>query len=1153
MKKQVFLLAFMAAIIVSPSVSLAQNGNLFITNYEIEKVLDKQVYSICEDSYQGMLFATRKGILYFDSENWEVIKTPDIPLVIEKDEQGSKIYVGCRNDIGYLEKQAQGHYLYHSLLADSLNPGDVTGIEQTSSDIYFYSNRGVIQVNKIYRNEQNFVLPDSAGYFNGIFTLNNRVFINAWPTGIHDAEDLGLISDEDQEFIGEEEILFGIPYDSKRVLIGTGSNVLYLFDGSRLSEFKAEDQEYLNESFLVGGESINDTSFVVSTILGGCLIINKTNGKTLYTINYHTGLPDDEIFALGFDSNQGIWLSHTYGISRVDPFIPVKNYNTYPGLDGHLFSSTVFNESLYLSTNTGIYKLAEKKQYLEQEILVKVPVSEPPPPVVEEIEEPEPEAETEPEEEVQVQTEGLSKRELRRLQRQENKEDRVEEREQKEKSDVGGAVKEVTQFFSSLVRSEEQPGAKIQQSQREKKALIQKPSFRKKKIYSLQSISHEFVKIDGLDEKSKPLLNYGDRILAGTHAGLYQIVDDKAEQVFPNWYIEFMYLSPVTKKVYVGALGMVYLIRLEDDNWVIEKEFYEIHEDIYSVFEESDSLVWFGGYQNVYKIMSSGDSIMDISRYASGTEDFEPIFVKKIHDDLLFLQADGVYVLHEDSLLEYQAEQLIIDEIPKNHFSDFELPWLLQNNDWLSFGTADSGKIQSNTYLNLFNKVQDIYFDSEGNIWVIHENTLVDKIVASEISGFNQLFGIHIQNISNEKGFEYSIGELDINYRDRSLAFNVSAPNFQKAFSTEYQYIVESLTNEWSHWSTQSTISFPVIPPGKYTLKVRARNILGQVTSEANIDFTIDSPFWSSWWFITLMILCLIGLILLTIRMRVKKLQRDKKILEQKVRERTAEIERQKNEIAAQQKEIMDSIHYAQRIQNAILPKTQMIKELLPENFILFLPRDIVSGDFYWMKSIGDHVIFAAADCTGHGVPGAFMSMLGVSFLNEIVSKGNKLTASSILEDLRNLVKTTLEQTGKENEQKDGMDIALLIYDRKKRVCQYSGAYNPLYIIRNSELIEVKADRMPIGIYIVDEKKFSNHELKLQKNDCLYVFSDGFADQIGGEKGKKLLTKTMKNFLVEIHTEPMSKQKEILDKRLREWMGEYEQVDDILMAGLRIT
>ena len=1146
MKKDLLLLLFsLYVIFLSGELSYSQNGNLFITNYEIEKVLDKQVFSICEDSYMGMLFATRKGILYFDSENWEVIKTPDIPLVIAKEEQGSRIFVGCRNEIGYLEIQPQGHYLYRSFLADSLNQGDVITIAQTTSDIFFSTSMGVIQVNKMYNNKQDFILPDTSSYFNGLFKLNNRVYINVWPSGIHDIESMSLVSSEDQDFIAEEEILFGIPFDRERVLIGTNSNELYLFDGSRLSEFKIEDQTYLNESYLIAGENINDTSFVVSTILGGCLIINKTSGKTLYTINYYTGLPDDEIYALGFDSNQGIWLSHIYGISRVDPFIPVKNYNTYPGLEGHrLFSSTISNNNLYLSTSNGIYKLAENKKYMEQEIIVKVPVTKPTSPKKEVTEE----AEIGAESKTKKQDEKLRNKEFRILRRQQKK----QKRQEKEKSEVQETVQKVTGFFSSLVKTVGKTD--IQQSKREKIAQIKQASYRKKKIYSLQSISHEFTKIEGLDEKSKPLLNYGDRILAGTHTGLYQIIDDKAKQVFPNWYIEFMYLSPITQRVYVGTLDKVYLINLVGNKWVIEKEFDEIEENIYSVYEESEGLVWFGGYQNVYKIATSGDSIVDISYYPSVADDFEPIFIKKIQDDILFLQSEGIYTLHKDSLVEYQTDHLQIDEIPRNHFSDFELLWLLQNNDMISYGAADSGKIQSKTYLNLFNNVQDVYFDPAGNIWVIHENIMVDKIMASVTSEFNQLFDIHFQNITNEKEFEYSIGDLDISYRDRSLAFNVSANGFQKSNSTQYQYFVDNLTSEWSNWSAQSTITFPVIPPGKYTLRVRARNILGQITPEESINFTIDSPFWSSWWFITLMVSCLIGLIYIIFRMRVKKLQHDNIILEQKVRERTAKIEWQKNEISTQQKGIMDSIHYARRIQNAILPKNEKINELLPENLILFLPRDIVSGDFYWMRSLGNLVIFAVADCTGHGVPGAFMSMLGVSFLNEIVSKNNNnLTASSILEDLRNLVKTTLEQTGEENEQKDGMDIALLIYDKKKRICQFSGAYNNLYIIREKELIEIKADRMPIGIYEMDEKQFSNHKLKLKKNDCLYIFSDGFADQIGGEKGKKLMIKTLKKILIEINGEPMSKQKEILAKNLKNWTGSYEQVDDILLAGWKIA
>ena len=1128
----------------------AQKGNLFITSYDLEKVLDKQVFSICEDSYQNMLFATRKGILFFDSEGWEVIGTPDIPLVVQKDQTGSRIFVGCRNGCGYLEKQPEGQYNYYSLLADSIKPGDITGIEQTSSQVYFYSKAGVIRVNKMYSDEQEFIFPDPGSYYNGIVSLGEDIYLNVFPSGLISANDSGITFAAGQSFIGQEQILFSIPFNDNNVMIGTGNSGLYLFDGSTLTPYKIENQAYLNESYLVDGISLDKNSFVVSTILGGCLMIDKTTGKTLYTINNQTGLPDDEIYALGFDSNKGIWLSHTYGLSRVDPFIPVKNYNTYPGMNGYLFSSTVFNNNLYVSTYNGVYKLAEKKQFIEKEIMVKVPKEKPAPIAKEKTIQPEVQAG--PVEQVEAPAEeqpALSAKDQRKLKRQQKKESR-------QADTTGGqtAKKDITSFFSSIVKSLDTKTSAVAQTPLEKKAEIKQDAFKKKKIYSLQSISHEFVKIEGLNEKGKPLLNFRDRIVVGTHAGLYEIVNDKARKVFDDWYIEFLYLSPVTDRLYAGTYKKVYLLDLVDNKWVILKKFDEIEEDIFSICEISEDLVWFGGYQNAYRINMSGNSISEIKSYQYTTQDFEPTFIKRNVDDLLFIRASGTYILSNDSLVPFTDDQLLMENIPVNHYTDAELSWILQNNEWIKFGGgADSAGLATNSYLNLFNDIQDIYFDQDGNIWVIHENTLIDKIVVRDMAAFSQVFGLQVQQISNENGFRYAVGDLDISYRDRSLNFDISAPSFLKAFSTEYQYIIDGLTHEWSEWSENSIISFPVIPPRSYTMRIQARNILGQLSNESSIAFSIKSPFWSSWWFILFMVICLIGLVYVIIRLRVQKLERDKRILEQKVRERTAEIERQKNEIAAQQKEIMDSIHYAQRIQRAVLPKHEKISELLPENFILYMPRDIVSGDFYWMKSIGDLVIFAAADCTGHGVPGAFMSMLGVSFLNEIVSRDEKFTASFILQRLRDLVKTTLSQTGKEGEAKDGMDIALIIYDKKKRKCQYAGAYNPLYLIRNSELSEVKADRMPIGIYQADEKEFTNNELHLQKGDCLYIFSDGFSDQIGGDKGKKFLSKTMKDLLVQIHAEPMSKQKDILQKTLSDWMGSFSQVDDVMVAGLRIS
>jgi len=278
------------------------------------------------------------------------------------------------------------------------------------------------------------------------------------------------------------------------------------------------------------------------------------------------------------------------------------------------------------------------------------------------------------------------------------------------------------------------------------------------------------------------------------------------------------------------------------------------------------------------------------------------------------------------------------------------------------------------------------------------------------------------------------------------------------------------------------------------------------------------------------------------------------------------EIEAQRDEVLAQKakielqnKEIMDSIHYAKRIQTAVLPSNSDLKDALPEFFILFKPRNIVSGDFYWFKQIDEFSIIAVADCTGHGVPGAFMSMLGISFLNEIVTKIKLNSPEKVLDRLRKKIKTTLSQTGKSGEQKDGMDMALFIINNKTLKLQYSGAYNPLYIIRkNSEDVEnnptlniLKADKQPIAVYI-KEKNFTKKDYQLQKGDCIYSFSDGYQDQFGGENQQKFMTKKFKKMLLQISQKPMEEQKQILNNSFKNWKGNLDQVDDVVVMGIKI-
>jgi serine phosphatase RsbU (regulator of sigma subunit) len=264
------------------------------------------------------------------------------------------------------------------------------------------------------------------------------------------------------------------------------------------------------------------------------------------------------------------------------------------------------------------------------------------------------------------------------------------------------------------------------------------------------------------------------------------------------------------------------------------------------------------------------------------------------------------------------------------------------------------------------------------------------------------------------------------------------------------------------------------------------------------------------------------------------------------------ELEQKNDLITEQKKEITDSIQYASRIQNAMLPPGDYIDSLMPERFIIYMPRDIVSGDYYYITEKEDKIICVAADCTGHGVPGAFMSMLGIAFLNEIISKHAELHTDEILGELRTHVIASLHQTGKEGESQDGMDLALYILDPETRKIEFSGANNSLLVFRNGEMIEAKADKMPIGIHKRYKEPFARHNLELQKGDVIYTYTDGYPDQFGGPNQKKFMIKNFKKLLQEIHNKPMYEQKDIMERTLRDWMANTDQIDDILVIGVRI-
>ena len=263
------------------------------------------------------------------------------------------------------------------------------------------------------------------------------------------------------------------------------------------------------------------------------------------------------------------------------------------------------------------------------------------------------------------------------------------------------------------------------------------------------------------------------------------------------------------------------------------------------------------------------------------------------------------------------------------------------------------------------------------------------------------------------------------------------------------------------------------------------------------------------------------------------------------------ELNTSHNELEYTHKEIKDSINYAKKIQDALLTSHTYIKKVLPNSFVFYRPKDIVSGDFYWAYEIGNKIFFTVADCTGHGVPGALVSMIGNALLDENIKDKKNHNPADVLNKMRDKVAELLNEEGIEKENRDGMDIALCCFDKEKLILEYAGAFNPLIHISDGQINEYKADSQPVALYIKGAKPFTKHTIKLKKNDCIYIYTDGFQDQFGGERGKKYMSKKFKKFLCEISSDTIENQYQSIKTEFNNWKGDNEQIDDVCIMGVK--
>jgi ligand-binding sensor domain-containing protein/serine phosphatase RsbU (regulator of sigma subunit) len=524
---------------------------------------------------------------------------------------------------------------------------------------------------------------------------------------------------------------------------------------------------------------------------------------------------------------------------------------------------------------------------------------------------------------------------------------------------------------------------------------------------------------------------------------------------------------------------------------------------------------------------------------------------------------NGVFMIQADSIVDLTVKEGLVSNYCYSLICDDQKNIWIGHKAGLSrirttdFSVKPLQHIESTTDSYLFNP-NAIIKDQQGKIWFGSGKGLVSYDPSMENHRFlPPLLEITSITINGEE--KNTADKIILSPGIYKIRIDFIGISLKEPMLVTYQYKLEGY-DQWSEITKSTSITYPRLTEGNYTFVLKARSGDGVVTeSPLTIEIIIKVPVWKKWWFYPVTILLMILLTFIYIKRREYKFLAEKRILEEKVRERTYEIQSQKNEIELQRDmideknaNITGSIKYASRIQNALLPPIGLIDKLVPENFILSKPKDIVSGDFYWLTEKENKIVITVADCTGHGVPGAFMSLLGITYLNEIVNIEGVTISVDIVTKLRERIINCLQQGRKDVPITDGMDITLCVIDQNQKSIQYTGGINDLIYIHSGKLSVIKADPFSVCAFIGNTGSFTMKEINYSKGDVLYLFSDGFQDQFGGEFDKKYLVPHFRLTLLEIHELPMSEQKEILERKLKDWMKDGVQTDDITVIGIRL-
>ena len=791
---------------------LAQDGYYFHSQFSpMEDSRDQFHYDIEQDQNGKLYFANRYGLLSFDGSSWDIIETggPIFSLI----EIDSIIYAAGTRGLGIIKPDIYGNPTY-KIISDSVEKMlNISMLEKGDSLLYMSNGDDLITYSP--KNNQ-FTTKTINGEVQAILHFDNRLFVQTDNT----IEIIGESIDVNKTFLENGPWIFckGKPSIARWILSNDESE-LYIFDGFDLKPLKIEDNDYLKESKILNGEWLKDDLFAVGTLRGGAVFINPKSKKIDQIVNYHTGLPDNETQTLYVDKKNALWVSHPYGYTRVAPDIPFRSYNYYPGLEGALYSSTLFESTVYVGTNLGLFYLDQLKSFDEIVYYVKKNTN------------------------TKLTEESNENGFLSFLNLSKEKEPETKYKKQEEDEKKGG-------FLSFLKKKEEPKKPTLKkQSEPQKRTTTRKaskPKYVKKVRKELQSITNVYKKIEGIDGRISQLITVNNKeLIASGLEGIFLVEHKKARKIFDE-AVKYIYYSKKYDQLFASTYnGDLVGIFREGNSWKSNLLLEDMDEYVQYMLESEDK-IWLCTSRKIFWISLDRHEIIDGGELGLTNEYLDPVVA--VNDDSLgtiFIHGHGFFQLKADSLLPITYKGM---ENPTRYLASKQRILVSDGRIWHVLGHNSHDK-KSFSFLNVFDNIISLDYESDGNLWVITGDNRFYRIDGeSEFSADYNPFLKQIKSVNNQQ--LPITNRLKIEQDNSSLSFYFHQPEYSGMMEIDYRYMLEGLNESWSEWSpNNNVIEFPYLPSDNYKLRVETRNIFGSIKVLEPIHFEVVPPYWKRPWF----------------------------------------------------------------------------------------------------------------------------------------------------------------------------------------------------------------------------------------------------------------------------------------------------------------